>query len=504
MEEKSILADGVPAATLFEEGVGLSYDDFILLPGYIDFHASQVSLETQVTRRLRLKRPLISAPMDTVSEAEMAIGLALQGGIGIIHYNNTADEQAAMVRRVKRFENGFIMDPVALSPRHTIADVDRIKHTHGFSSIPITEDGTLRSRLVGIVTNRDLDFEKDRSRPLGEVMTANLVTARQGVTLSEANKILKESKKGKLPVVDEEFRMVALLSRTDLVKNKDFPEASKDPRKQLLAGAAVSTREEDRERIAKVIGAGADVLIVDAAQGYSRFEVETLRFIKDNFPQTDVIAGNVVSLPQCQALIEAGADALRIGMGPGSICITQNMMAVGRAQGSAVYRSARYARQHGVPVIADGGIRGIGHIAKALSIGAGAVMLGSMLAGTAESPGDYFYENGVRVKQYRGMASLEAMSAGGGKRYLVEGDSVQVPQGVSGTVVDKGSLQDYIPYLTKGISQALQDMGVRSITELHEALYAGALRFERRTPAAQEEGSVHSLVSYREPRWGIR
>jgi IMP dehydrogenase len=212
----------------------------------------------------------------------------------------------------------------------------------------------------------------------------------------------------------------------------------------------------------------------------------------------------VISLPQCEALIHAGADALRIGMGPGSICITQNMMAVGRAQASAVYRCARYARQFDVPVVADGGIRGIGHILKALSIGASSVMLGSLLAGTAESPGEYFYENGVRVKSYRGMASLEAMNAGGGKRYLVEGDGVQVPQGVSGTVVDKGSLQDYVPYLHKGITQGFQDMGMRSVPELHEALYSGRLRFERRTSAAQEEGSVHSLVSYREPRWGIR
>lgn len=498
------IQDGVPAEVLFEKGVGLSYDDFILMPGFIDFHASQVALDTQLTRRVRLKRPLVSAPMDTVTESEMAIGLALQGGIGILHYNNTSEEQAAMVRRVKRFENGFITEPVVLSPRHTIADVDRIKQTHGFSGIPITEDGTLNSRLVGIVTNRDVDFEKDRSKPLSAVMTTALVTARQGLTLSDANDILKESKKGKLPVVDDEFRLVALVSRNDLVKNKEFPESSKDARKQLLVGAAVSTREEDRERIDRVVSAGANVLVVDAAQGFSQFEIDTVRYIKERYPEVDVIAGNVVSLPQCEALIAAGADGLRIGMGPGSICITQNMMAVGRAQATAVYRTARFARQHGVPVLADGGIRGIGHIAKALAIGASAVMLGSLLAGTAEAPGEYFYENGVRVKRYRGMASLEAMSAGGGKRYLIEGDAVQVPQGVSGTVVDKGSLVDYVPYLVKGVQQAFQDMGVRSITAAHEALASGRLTFERRTAAAQEEGSVHSLVSYREPRWGIR
>ena len=282
-EEWEMPTDGVTAQALFEDGVGLSYDDYILLPGFIDFHATEVSLETQLTRRIRLKRPLVSAPMDTVTEAEMAIGLALQGGIGILHYNNTADEQAAMVRRVKRFENGFITDPVVLSPRHTVADVDQIKQSHGFSGIPITEDGTLRTRLVGIVTNRDVDFEKDRTRPLHAVMTTDLVTAPKGLTLSEANRILKESKKGKLPVVDDAHRLVALVSRNDLVKNKEFPEASKDPGKQLLVGAAVSTREEDRERIDRVAAAGANVLVVDAAQGYSRFEIDTIRYVKENY-----------------------------------------------------------------------------------------------------------------------------------------------------------------------------------------------------------------------------
>ncbi|MHB9037863.1 MAG: IMP dehydrogenase [Armatimonadota bacterium] len=495
--------DGLSAGELFSSGKGLTYDDFIVLPGYIDFQASEADLETNVTRNIKIKRPLVSSPMDTVTEWKMAAYLALLGGIGIIHYNNTIDTQVENVRKVKRFENGFIIDPVVLSPRNTVNDVDTIKMEHGFSGIPITLDGTLNSKLVGIVTNRDIDFEKDRSRPLSEVMTTELVTAREGVTLHEANAILKQSKRGKLPVVDDQFRLVALLSRTDLLKNKEFPYSSKSADKQLLVGAAVSTRPEDRERVEALAKAGVDIILIDSAQGYSVFQIEMLRFIKEHFPQIDVIAGNVVTTEQSRALVDAGADALRIGMGPGSICITQTMMAVGRPQASAVFHTANYARRHGVSVIADGGIQGIGHIAKALAIGAGAVMAGYLLAGTSEAPGDYFYENGMRVKRYRGMASVEAMGAGGGKRYLSEDNNrVVVPQGVSGTVLDRGSLADYVPYLMKGLQQSFQDMGHRSVDSLREALYSGNLRFEHRTAAAQAEGTVHSLHSYSPPKFG--
>jgi IMP dehydrogenase len=497
--------DGLDAETLFANGAGFAYDDLIVLPGYIDFAAGDVRLETLLTRNLRLKRPLVSSPMDTVTESTMAIYLALLGGIGIIHYNNTVDEQVALVRSVKRFENGFITEPVTLSPEHTIRDVDAIKAAQGFSGIPITEDGTLKTRLVGIVTNRDTDFEKDRSRKLREVMSTNLITAKEGITLSEANRILRESKKGKLPVVDENFRLVSLVARRDLVKNISYPEASKDAFKQLLVGAAVSTREEDRERVDRLARAGVNVLVLDAAQGHSVYQEQMLRYIKEKHPGIDVIAGNVVTIQQAETLIHAGADALRVGMGPGSICITQNMMAVGRAQATAVYRTAAYARRFGIPVLADGGITGIGPMAKALALGASTVMAGYLLAGTQEAPGEYFYENGIRVKRYRGMASLEAMQVGGAKRYLADGsDPVKVPQGVSGTVVDKGSLVDYVPYLMKGLSQAFQDMGYQDVPSLHAALYDGRLRFERRTNAALLEGTVHSLYSYVEPRFGIK
>lgn len=497
--------DGLDAETLFAAGIGLTFDDIIILPGYIDFPSNDVRLETHLTRNIRIKRPLVSSPMDTVTEAAMAITLALLGGIGILHYNNTVAEQVGMVRKVKRYENGFITDPVALSPAHLIRHVDEIKQHHGFSGIPITEDGTLETKLVGIVTNRDTDFEKDRERPLREVMSTQLVTAPKGITLSEANRILRSSKKGKLPVVDENGRLVALLARRDLLKNLNFPDSSKDAGKQLLCGAAISTRDEDRERADALAEAGVNVLVVDAAQGHSIYQQRMLAYIKSRYPHIDCIAGNVVTHQQAETLIHSGADALRVGMGPGSICITQNMMAVGRSQATAVFRTAAFARGYGVPVIADGGINGIGPMAKALALGANAVMVGNLLAGTQEAPGEYFYENGVRVKRYRGMASLEAMEGGGAKRYLADAkDAVKVPQGVSGTVVDKGSLVDYLPYLMKGLQQAFQDMGYPDIPSLHAALWEGRLRMERRTPNATVEGSVHSLVSYQVPRFGIR
>ncbi|MFW5914849.1 MAG: IMP dehydrogenase [Planctomycetota bacterium] len=500
MEKGMDRQSGVTAEELFGKGEGLTYDDFIMLPGYISFGLDDVELDTHLTRDITLRRPVVSSPMDTVTEADMAIYMALLGGIGIIHYNNTIEEQVAEVRRTKKFENGFIADPVCCAPGDTIADVDRIKEEHGFSGVPVTEDGKVGSRLLGIVTRTDIDFEPDRSLPLKEVMTTDLVTAPEDITLEEGNEILKRSKRGKLPIVDDEGRLVSLMSRTDLRKNQDFPLASKDPSKQLLVGAAVGTREEDRRRLEALVDAGVDVVVFDSAQGYSAFELDMIRWAKDRFPDLQVIGGNAVTVEQSAGLIEAGADGLRIGMGSGSICITQETVAVGRSQASAVYETARYAREHDVPVIADGGIRDIGHIARALAIGGSVAMMGSMLAGTDEAPGDYFYEGGVRLKRYRGMASPEAMKRGGEKRYFTEQQNdVKVAQGVSGTVVDKGSVVDYVPYLIQGVKHTFQDMGSRTITALHEKLYSGELRFETRSLSAQHEGGVHSLHSFAEP-----
>ena len=500
------LRDGLSAAELFVPGEGVAYDDFIVLPGHIDFHFQDVELSTRFTRRVPLRLPFVSSPMDTVTEHAMAIGLACLGGLGVLHYNNSVAEQAEEVRKVKRYENGFITRPVVLGPQQKIKDVDEIKARYGFSGIPITEDGTVHGRVIGIVTNRDIEFEPDRERSLSEVMTRDLVTGKAGITLRQAYDLLRSSKKGKIPIVDEAGRLVSLVSRRDMVKRRDYPDATKDSRGQLRVAAAISTRDEDRERASALVEAGVDVIVVDAAQGDSVYELRMLEWLKATYPQVDVMAGNVVTQAQCARLIDAGADGLRIGMGPGSICTTQGTMAVGRAQATAVFQSARLARARGVPLIADGGVAQIGHIAKALALGASSVMMGYMFAGTEESPGEYFYENGVRLKRYRGMASLEAMARGGEKRYVTKADDrkIKVAQGVAGSVLDKGPLETYVPYLVQGLRQSLQDMGVRSLALLHEQLESGALRLERRSHAAQIEGGVHGLYSYTESQLGMR
>ncbi|KAG5919247.1 hypothetical protein E4U42_006572 [Claviceps africana] len=502
-------ADGLDLHELMDttKHGGLTYNDFLLMPGYIGFPASEVTLDSAITKRITLKTPFVSSPMDTVTEHEMAIHMALQGGLGVIHHNCSPEAQADMVRKVKRYENGFILDPVVIARDTTVGEARALKEKWGFGGFPVTEDGKLGSKLLGIVTNRDLQFEDDDSVSVADVMITELVTAPNGVTLAEANKILAKSKKGKLPIVDKDFNLVSMISRSDLTKNQHFPLASKLPAsKQLICAAAIGTRPEDKVRLAKLVDAGLDIVILDSSQGNSMYQIEMIKWIKSEFPGLDVIGGNVVTREQAASLIAAGVDGLRIGMGSGSACITQEVMAVGRPQAASVYSVSSFAARFGVPCIADGGVQNVGHIVKGLALGASTVMMGGLLAGTTESPGTSFLSReGKLVKAYRGMGSIDAMqdkkAGGGGKdsqksnagtaRYFSEGDSVLVAQGVSGSVAHRGSINKFVPYLAAGLKHSMQDCGMKSLAELHEGAASGVVRFELRTASAQLEGNVN-------------
>merc|ERR1711939_926235 len=505
--------DGLSAQQLIDSKAngGLTYNDFLVLPGYIGFPANAVTLDTPITKRITLKTPFVSSPMDTVTEHNMAIHMALLGGLGVIHHNCSVEDQAEFVRKVKRFENGFILDPIVISPTTTVGEVRALKERWGFGGFPVTENGKLRSKLVGIVTNRDIQFHPSLSAPVTEAMSTDLVTGKTGITLEDANDILRRSKKGKLPIVDESGNLISLLSRSDLMKNHNYPLASKHPQsKQLIAAAAIGTRPDDKNRLQKLVEAGLDIVILDSSQGNSMYQIEMIKYIKEKFPGLDVIGGNVVTKEQTASLIAAGVDGLRIGMGSGSACITQEVMAVGRPQAAAVYNVSSFAARFGVPCMAGGGIQNVGHIVKGLALGATTIMMGGLLAGTTESPGTSFVSReGKLVKAYRGMGSIDAMqdkkagagakdsqkSNAGTARYFSEGDSVLVAQGVSGAVAHRGSVTKFVPYLAAGLKHSLQDCGRKSLAELHESVANGTTRFELRTASAQLEGGVN-MESY--------
>ncbi|ORC92352.1 inosine-5-monophosphate dehydrogenase [Trypanosoma theileri] len=493
------LRDGDSAEELFR-GDGLTYNDFIILPGFIDFGASDVNVSGQFTKKIRLHLPIASSPMDTVTEGEMARVMALMGGIGVIHNNCTVQQQVQMVRSVKMFRNGFIMRPKSVGPDTPISVIHEIRAEKGISGILVTDNGQHNGKLLGIVCSKDIDFVKDVSAPVSQFMTRreNMTVERYPIKLEEAMDVLNRSRHGYLPVLNDKEEVVCLCSRRDAVRARDYPNSSLDHNGHLLCAAATSTRDDDKARVTALAAAGIDVLVLDSSQGNTIYQVSFIKWVKKNFPHLEVVAGNVVTQDQAKNLIDAGADALRIGMGSGSICITQEILACGRPQATAVYKVSRYAASRGVPCVADGGLRTVGDICKGLSIGANTVMLGSMLAGTSETPGSYFFKDGLRLKAFRGMGSIEAMTQGkeSGKRYLSEKESVQVAQGVSGTVLDKGSVKKLLAYVHKGLQQSAQDIGEISFDAVREKMYQGQVLFNRRTATAQSEGGVHSLHSY--------
>src|SRR5579875_190819 len=475
---------------------GLTFDDVLLVPADSDILPSQVSTASYVTRSIKLHIPIVSAAMDTVTEARMAIALAREGGLGILHRNMPIEKQAGEVDKVKRSQSGMIVEPVSLPPHATLRDAVAVMERYHISGVPITDE---HGRLVGILTNRDIRFQDDLSLSVSDVMTKeNLVTVPVGTTLDEAREILRRHKIEKLPVVDDEGHLKGLITVKDIQKKLQHPHASRDARERLLVGAAVGVGGDAMERAAALVDAGVDVLVVDTAHGHARSVIEMVRRVKDAFPGVEVIAGNVATAEATEALIAAGADAVKVGIGPGSICTTRVVAGVGVPQVTAVMDCAAAAAPHRVPVIADGGIRYSGDIAKAIAAGAGAVMLGSLLAGTDESPGEVMVYQGERFKDYRGMGSLGAMQDRGYSRdrYFqqeVDRPSKLVAEGVEGRVPYKGGLSDLLFHLVGGLRASMGYLGAPDIETFQRKA-----RFIRVTLAGQRESHPHDIVVTKE------
>ncbi|HHW41143.1 MAG TPA: IMP dehydrogenase [Syntrophomonadaceae bacterium] len=464
---------------------GLTFDDVLLIPGKSSVLPRDVSVTTYLTKDIKLNIPILSAGMDTVTEANMAIAIAREGGIGIIHKNMTIKQQAAQVDRVKRSEHGIISDPISLTPQHLVKNaLEMMEHYH-ISGVPITVDG----KLVGIITNRDIRFEDDFNRPIAEVMTKeNLITAPVGTTLAEAKNILRKHKIEKLPIVDENYNLRGLITIKDIEKARQYPNSAKDAKGRLLAGAAVGVGPDLMERVAALREAGVDVIVIDTAHGHSIGVLKAVELVKSTYPDLPLIAGNVATPEATVDLIKAGADAVKVGIGPGSICTTRVVAGIGVPQITAVLECAREARKYGIPVIADGGIKYSGDITKALAAGANTVMLGNLLAGTEESPGELEIYQGRKYKVYRGMGSISAMRSGSMDRYFQDNPEKLVPEGVEGRVPYRGAVSEIIFQLIGGLRAGMGYCGVQNIEELQTKT-----KFIQITNAGLRESHPHSV-----------
>ena len=477
-------------------GEGITFDDVLLVPAYSEVTPNMIDLTTYLTKKIKLNIPMMSAGMDTVTEHRMAIAMARQGGIGIIHKNMSIEAQAEEVDKVKRSENGVITDPFFLSPDHTLADAEDLMHNFRISGVPITENG----KLVGIITNRDLKFETDYTKKIKESMTSEgLITAPEGITLDEAKKILAKARKEKLPIVDKDFHLKGLITIKDIEKQIKYPLSAKDDQGRLLCGAAVGITANMMDRIDALVKSHVDVIVVDSAHGHSLNILNAVRKIKAAYPDLQVIAGNVATGEATRSLIEAGADAVKVGIGPGSICTTRVVAGIGVPQITAVMDAFAVAKEYGIPIIADGGIKYSGDMTKALAAGGNVCMMGSMFAGCDEAPGTFELYQGRKYKVYRGMGSLAAMENGSKDRYFQEGAKKLVPEGVEGRVAYKGSLEDTVFQLIGGIRSGMGYCGCPTIPELQERG-----RFVKITAASLKESHPHDIhITKEAPNYSV-
>ena len=481
-------------------GEGLTYDDVLLIPAYSEVLPREVDIKSRFSKNIELNTPIVSAAMDTVTGSDMAIAIAQQGGIGVVHKNMSIEAQAREVRKVKRSESGMIQDPITLNDTALVGDALHIMAEHSIGGIPVIDSN---KKLVGIVTNRDLRFQKDRKKPIADIMTReNLVTATKGTTLAQAEVILQEYKIEKLPVIDKENRLIGLITYRDIMKVRKHPNSCKDTYGRLRVAAAIGVTADALERAGALVKAGVDAVIIDTAHGHTRGVVSVLKEVKEKFPKIDVIVGNIATAEAAQFLADAGADGIKVGIGPGSICTTRVVAGVGMPQFTAVMEVAAALKGRDVPIIADGGVRYTGDVVKALAAGASSIMIGSMFAGVEESPGETIIYEGRKFKAYRGMGSIEAMQKGSSDRYFQDdADDISklVPEGISGRVPYKGTLAEVMYQLIGGLRAGMGYCGSKNIEKLGEA------KFIRITNAGIRESHPHDVMITREaPNYSIK